>query len=87
MPKDEINAHFGKRKTKITINLPLPTEEREILKEALFKIAENLSLDNINITETKPYKLQPKRKEKKKPMEADNEEEFLDMEKLNEIFE
>jgi len=88
MPKDKINAYFGKRKTNIFINLPLAKEEKEILKEALFKIAKNLSLDNINITETISYQLQPKKKEEeKKSVEVDNEEELLDMEKLKEMFE
>lgn len=73
----ELQAHFGKRKTVIKINLPLTQEARDILKEALLKIADILKLDDVEITETKPYKLQ-----KKQPKQIPKEPELSKEERM-----
>jgi len=72
MTEYNITAHFGKKRTTIVLNVPLTTQEREILKEAILKVAEALKVDNVKITETKPPKLKPK--PKKEPIKEEEKE-------------
>ena len=94
MTEYNITAHFGKKRTTIVLNVPLTTQEREILKEAILKVAEALKVDNVKITETKPPKLKPKPKEiikeKEEVVEIDYEaaeKHFKEMEELFNSFE
>ena len=68
----ELKAHFGKKITTVKIRVALPEKERKILKDALLKIIDNLKLDNIDISETNPYK------EKHQPKPKEEEPEVID---------
>ena len=69
----ELKAHFGKKITTVKIRVALPEKERKILKDALLKIIDNLKLDDIDISETNPYKEKHQPKPKEEPKEEEPE--------------
>ena len=87
----ELQAHFGKKTTTIKIRVPLTQEERDILKEALFKIIDKLKIDKYEITETKPYKnlkrISPIEEDEDDDIEMNYEEAMEHFRKLDELLE
>lgn len=61
----DIKVEFGKRKTKIELNIPLTKEEAKKIKEFIQNLAETLKADKIDIKENKYLKKQKKKTEKK----------------------
>ena len=65
--KTELKAEFGKRKTKLEINVPLTPKIEEKIKKMIEELTEELKIDDVKIKDNKYLKKE--KKEKKESIE------------------